>query len=229
VYLQNRFIIMIRLPFRVLMLLSGLLFLSFGVALSVKANLGISPVSCIPYVFSLSTPLTLGMTTILFNLLLIFLQVVLLRRAYEPVQLLQLPVVFLFGFFIDFAMLAVSGLVLTSYLARLIVCLASCLLMGFGVFLEVKANVTYLPGEGIALAVAKTVKIEFGKAKIGADSSMVLVGAVSSLLLAGNLEGIREGTFISALLIGFTARHLMNRFSAAAKPADKATEIPWGG
>lgn len=214
---------------RIVILTTGLLALAFGVALSVQANLGISPVSCIPYVFSLNTPLTLGMTTIVFNLLLIFLQIVLLGRSYQPVQLLQLPVVIIFGFFIDLAILAVSGLVLASYLIRLLVCLASCLVMGVGVFLEVKANVTYLPGEGIALAVAKTCKVEFGKAKIGADSSMVLIGAVSSLLLAGNLEGIREGTFISALLIGFTARHLTNRFPAAAKPADDVAEVPLGG
>jgi uncharacterized membrane protein YczE len=207
------------------MLTAGLLTLALGIALSVKANLGISPVSCIPYVFSLSTPLTLGMATILFNLLLILLQIGLLRRAYQPVQLLQLPVVILFGFFIDFALLAVSGLTLNSYLVRLSVCLVSCLVMGFGVFLEIKANVTFLPGEGVALAVAKTLKIDFGRAKIGADSSMVLAGLVSSLILMGNIYGIREGTFISALLIGYTARHLTNRFPAPVIPAEEEAAV----
>ncbi len=216
---------MIKLPYRLVILITGLLTLSFGVALSVKANLGISPVSCIPYVFSLSTPLTLGILTTLFNLLLILLQVALLRKAFDPIQLLQLPVVMVFGFFIDFALWAVSGLVLTSYLLRFIVCIFSCLLMGFGVFLEVKANVTYLPGEGIALAVAKTLKVEFGKAKIGSDSAMVLIGGVSSLLLTGNLYGIREGTVISAFLIGFTARYLTNRFPVTAAPVDVKTAV----
>ena len=219
---------MTRLPGRIALLTAGLLTLALGIALSVKANLGISPVSCIPYVFSLSTPLTLGMATILFNILLILFQVGLLRRAYQPIQLLQLPMVIIFGFFIDFALLAVSSLVLHSYLVRFAVCLLSCLVMGFGVFLEIKANGTFLPGEGVALAVAKTLKIDFGRAKIGADSSMVMAGLVSSLLLMGNIYGIREGTFISALLIGYTARRLTNLFPAPVRPADEEAAVSPG-
>jgi uncharacterized membrane protein YczE len=63
-----------------------------------------------------------------------------------------------------------------------------------------------LPGEGLALAIADTFNIEFGKAKIGTDTSLVLIGIVSSFVIMSSVEGIREGTIIAALLVGFTVR-----------------------
>ena len=52
---------------RHLTLLVGLLIMSFGVAFSIKAGLGTSPVSSVPYVLSLIVPMTVGETTILIN------------------------------------------------------------------------------------------------------------------------------------------------------------------
>ncbi len=149
----------------------------------------------------------MGQITIVFNVLLILLQIILLRKKYKPVQLIQLPVVVIFGFFTDFTLYLVSGLQIPeSYPVRLLVCLLSCALLAFGVFLEVKASVTYLAGEGVALALVETFKIEFGKAKIATDSSMVLIGAVCSFLFFHRLKGAREGTIIAALLVGFLVK-----------------------
>lgn len=180
--------------------------MALGVALSVKACLGVSPISCIPYVFSLRFPLSLGTTTILFNILLILLQVLLLRKQYQLFQLIQLPVVFVFGFFIDFTMHLISWLEPAHYLVQAFVCLLGCVVLAFGVFLEVKAKLTYLPGEGLAMAITKTFKVEFGKSKIGVDSSFVLFGLVSSFLFLHRLDGIREGTVAAALLVGYIVR-----------------------
>ncbi len=82
--------------------ITGLFIMSIGVALSVKANLGVSPISCIPYVFSLRLPLTMGVLVIILNIMLIALQIILLKSRYKIFQLIQLPAVFVFGFFIDF-------------------------------------------------------------------------------------------------------------------------------
>ena len=105
----------------------------------------------------------------------------------------------------------ISDLTVEAYLIRLAICVLSCLVIGTGVFIEVKAKVTYLPGEGLALAIVETFNVEFGKAKIGVDCSMVAIGIISSFVLLGKLEGIREGTVIAALLIGFTAKTLVKK------------------
>jgi len=190
----------------------GLFIMAIGVALSVKANLGVSPISCIPYIFSIKYPLSLGTTTVIMNILLILLQIIILRKKYKLFQLIQLPVVCLFGLFIDIAMFIFSPLSATSYPVQAVLCILGCIVLAFGVFLEVKAKLTFLPGEGVALAVTEIFNIEFGKTKIGTDSSMVVIGIISSLLLLGSLEGIREGTVAAAFLVGYIVRFYVNRF-----------------
>ncbi|WP_297099701.1 cytidylate kinase family protein [uncultured Draconibacterium sp.] len=184
----------------------GLFVMAFGVALSVKADLGVSPISCIPYVYSIKMPYTLGQLTIVFNIFIMLLQMVVLRKNYRLFQLVQLPVVFAFGLFIDLAMNMLSFLTATNYVLKAFWCLLSCVILAFGVFLEVKAKITYLPGEGLAMAIADTFKKEFGKAKIGVDSAMVVLGIISSFVFLHQLLGIREGTVVAAILVGFIAK-----------------------
>ena len=53
---------------RCFVLIVALFIMSLGIALSAKANLGVSPISCTPYVLSLALPLTMGTVTILMHL-----------------------------------------------------------------------------------------------------------------------------------------------------------------
>lgn len=186
----------------------GLFIMSLGVTFSVKANLGVSPVSCVPYIYSLKYPLTLGQSTIIMNIILILLQIVLLRKNYQLFQLIQLPVVFLFGYFIDLTMKLFSWMTPNTYIVQALICILGCIVLALGVFFEVKAKFTYLPGEGFVMAVNKTFNIEFGKAKIGTDSAMVIIGIISSIILLSTLKGIREGTIIAAFLVGYIVRFI---------------------
>jgi len=197
---------------RCIALVIGLFIMAIGVALSIKANLGTSPVSCVPYVYSLGFPMTVGLLSIIVNVLMILLQIILLRKEYQLMQLIQLPVALIFGFFIDFAMFLLSDLQTSNYIYQWVLCLLSCVIIAFGVFLEVKANVTYLAGEGLSIAISKAFHTEFGKAKVGVDASLVIIGVVSSFILLHKLEGIREGTIAAALLVGTIARFYNKNF-----------------
>lgn len=197
--------------------ITGLFIMATGVTLSVKANLGVSPISCIPYVYCLKYPLTLGETTVIMNIFLIICQIVLLRKNYQWFQLIQLPVVFLFGFFIDFTMHMLSWIEPTFYLWKFALCLLGCIVLALGVFFEVKAKLTYLPGEGLAMAVTQTFSIEFGKTKIGTDSSMVIIGIISSVILLNSLQGIREGTIIAAFFVGYIVKFFNSHLSFLEK------------
>ncbi|MDF7806579.1 cytidylate kinase family protein [Pontiellaceae bacterium B12219] len=198
---------------RISLLTVGLLIMAIGVDLSIKADLGTSPISCMPYVYSLQFPVSIGLFSIILNLLLIFLQILLLRKRYQWVQLIQIPVALLFGVFIDLCMPLMQGLEPSSYSMKAACCLLSCVVLAFGVFLEVKARVTYLAGEGLALAVTQVCSMEFGKAKVTIDSSLVILGIISSLLFFQRLEGIREGTILAALLVGLIARFFSSKLT----------------
>lgn len=191
---------------RYLVFLAGLFIASLGVSLITKANLGTSPISSIPYVLSLGFPFTLGEFTIVFSLLLIALQLLILRRNFKKEDLLQIPVSVLFGYFIDLAMLLLSWMQPQDYYLKMIFLLFGCALLGFGVYLEVLANVVMLPGESFVRAVSVTWNTDFGITKVVFDASMTAIAALLSLLMFQGLEGVREGTLISALLVGFIAR-----------------------
>ena len=123
----------------------GLYINSLGVALITKASLGTSPISSIPYVLSLNFPFTLGNFTIFFSLLLIFLQLLILRKNFKLEHVLQIPISILFGYFIDWSMILLGFVNPSFYLMKIIYLLIGCLILGFGVYTEVLANVAMLP------------------------------------------------------------------------------------
>ena len=53
----------------------GLIIMAFGVAFSIKATLGTSPISSLPYVTASISGLTVGTTTIIMNFAFVFLQI----------------------------------------------------------------------------------------------------------------------------------------------------------
>ena len=77
---------------RYIVFLFGLFISSFGVAFVTKASLGTSPISSIPYVLSLKITPTLGVFTIYFSLFLILLQIIILGKKFNKIDLLQIPV-----------------------------------------------------------------------------------------------------------------------------------------
>ena len=195
----------------------GLYINSLGVALITKASLGTSPISSIPYVLSLNFPFTLGNFTIFFSLFLIFLQLLILRKNFKLEHFLQIPISVLFGYFIDWSMILLGFVNPHLYLMKLIYLLIGCLILGFGVYTEVLANVAMLPGESFVRAIVMTWHTEFGVTKICFDVSMTVIAGVLSFVFAGKLDGVREGTIIAALLVGFIAR-LLGRFLSFVEP-----------
>ena len=183
----------------------GLFINALGISFITKADLGTSPISSIPYTLSLYFPLTLGQFTIAFSVLLILLQIAILRGRFEKIQLLQIPVSVIFGYFIDFTMELLFFVAPGNYPAKIVSLLIGCLILGFGVYTEVLANVVMLPGEGFVKAFCTAFHKEFGKIKVCFDATMSISAAVISLILFHHLEGVREGTIISALLIGTIA------------------------
>ena len=117
---------------RYVVFLIGLFVNSLGVALITKADLGTSPISSIPYVLSLNFPLTLGQFTVLFSLLLIVLQLVILRKNFRPEHILQIPVSFLFGYFIDLCMALLSFVQPQVYGMKVLYLLIGCVGPGRG-------------------------------------------------------------------------------------------------
>lgn len=197
---------------RYIMLCLGLLIMAFGVAFSIKAGLGTSPISSLPYALSQIVPfLTVGTATIAMHITLIALQILLLRRQYDPIQLMQLPVALIFGSLTDLSVWALGDLSYSSYPEQWGLCIIGILLVGLGVSFEVNAHAVTLAGEGMVLAVCKVFRTKFANTKVSFDVTLVVLSCVLSLGFLGHLAGVREGTVAAAILVGMTAKQF-NRF-----------------
>ncbi len=202
---------------RCLLLVAGLVIMAFGVAFSIQAGLGTSPISSLPYVLSLFAPLTVGTATIALHITLILLQILVLRRRYDPVQLLQLPVALVFGALTDFSVWVLQALTPTTYLMQWMFCVIGILLVGIGVSFEVTANVVTLAGEGMVLALCKAFPLKFANTKVGFDVTLVTLSSILSLLFLGHLAGVREGTVAAAIFVGLTAKQVNRPMQAFAR------------
>lgn len=191
---------------RYIFLLAGLFVNGLGVSFITKAGLGTSPITSIPYTLSLGFTPTVGMFTLVFNIFLIILQVILLRRNFQLQNLLQLPIIALFSFFIDLTMSLLGFMQPETYAMKIVSLIVGCLILGFGVFMEMVANVAMLPGEATVRAVSDVFSTDFGKTKIAFDSSMTVIAAILSFIMFRHLDGVREGTIVAAILVGFIAR-----------------------
>lgn len=192
-----------RLKVRVPMYFIGLFVMTLGIALSVKSDLGVSPVSSIPYTITCVWGLEMGKATILFHAALVLVQLLLLRRAFRPVQLLQVPVGIVFGYFTTFCNYLAAFLPSPDGLGiRILMMLASAALIAFGIFLYLPANLIPLAGEGCMQAVSDVTHVAFSKVKIGFDCMMVLTSAVTCLIVLHSLGSVGVGTIVAAVLVG---------------------------
>ena len=192
---------------RYVIFIIGLFINSMGVSLITKADLGTSPISAIPYVLSLNFRFSLGQFTIAFSLLLI------LGKNFKPEHALQIPVSIAFGYFIDLCMELLFFIQPQSYPQKVVYLLAGCVILGTGVYMEMLTDVVMLPGESFVRAVVQRWNTDFGITKIVFDVSMTLTAAVLAFGFAGALEGVREGTIVAALLVGFIARSIGKRLT----------------
>lgn len=93
---------------RIILFVGGLFVMSLGVGLSIKSGLGVTPISSIPYSLTLASGANIGITTIIFNAILVFLQIPILKKRFKSKRLLQLINTVMFGYFTDLSLWILS-------------------------------------------------------------------------------------------------------------------------
>lgn len=185
------------------------LFISaLGVAFTKHGELGVSPISSVANVMSIKLDFfSLGIWLIIWNCVLILGQILILRKKFKPIQLLQIPLSFLFGYFTDFGLWLVGFIPAESYIMRLVMVFIGIVILGFGVSLSISANVIMNSGEAFVKAISDTTNKNFGNVKIAFDVSCVVLALILSLLFFDfTIVGTREGTIISALCTGLVVK-----------------------
>ncbi len=197
------------------LLLVSLCVMTLGVAVCVRSMLGSSVISTLPYVFEtagkrqLGVPqLTIGQYTYVMNGVLVLGQILVLRRRFEPVQLFQLLVGFVFGSLIDVNMSLTSWLVPATLVEKIVSQVAGCTILGLGIAVEVRCGSVTMPGEGFPVAVSSVTGIEFSKVKIAVDVSLVVLAVVFSYVFFGAWQWyiVGIGTLFAMVYVGMVVR-----------------------
>lgn len=199
-----------------LLLLFSVFVMTLGVVLCVRSNLGSSVISSAPLAMTLAgeagmaPALSLGDYTNILNAILVVGQIIVLRRKFELVQLLQLVIGCVFGLLIDFNMFLTSSLVCDTLWTQILAQLGGCTVLGFGVAMEIRCGSITMPGEGMPVAISKATGIPFPKAKICVD--ITLVGCAVTLCFIyfhqwlWNVVGF--GTLFAMVYVGMVVKRL---------------------
>ena len=187
---------------RIIFLCLGLTIMAFGVAFSIKAALGTSPISSVPYVTSTISGLSVGTTTIIMNFMFALIQIAILRKKYDWFQLLQFPAAIVFGTMIDVAEYLLKPVEFSNYLEQWLLCVVGVFLVALGVSVEVMANLVTTAGEGIVLAICQVAPVKFSNMKVAFDVTLVCISITLSFIFLGHLDGVREGTIAAAVFVG---------------------------
>jgi uncharacterized membrane protein YczE len=189
----------------------GLFIMTIGISFSVKADLGVSPVSSIPYTITLITGLEMGKATIVFHIFLIILQIIILKKDFKPKNLLQIVAAIIFGYFTTFSNNLMSFIPKSdNIIIKSIFLPISIVFVAFGIFLYLPADIVPLAGEGVMQAVSYKTNIEFPKIKVTFDTVMVIISFISCLIIIHSAGSVGIGTVISAFLVGITIK-LINK------------------
>lgn len=194
--------------------LLGTAFNALGISLITKSYIGTSPLSSIPFVLSLGLPPSFGTLTFVLNMMFLFGQLLILKKDFPKIQLLQIPVTILFGLMIDIFMFMLQNVKPEYYIQSLLLLIMGCGVMAYGILISVRADLVTTPGNSLVQAISQCTGKKFGNIKIALDCSLSAIAVICSFILFGRFRGVREGTLISAILVG-SFINLLQRITSA--------------
>ena len=190
-------------PERIMIYFMGIIMVSLGIVLCKKCNMGISPLSSIPYVLEEIIPLTFGNLTTLFLFVNTGLQMLVLKEFFNVRLWMQAPLAFVFGWIIDFIsrMVNFDGTVLAYQITALIL---SVFFTALGMVCMISMDLIQNPPDGFVRLLSKKLDRELGTVKIRYDISCVSISILIGLIFLHKIRGFGVATIVSAIFVGKT-------------------------
>ena len=132
----------------------------------------------------------------------ILLQILILGRKFHPVNLLQILFSTIFGYFVDFSKMVLGDFAIPTYFGQLTMLAISIPLIALGIVLYMDAQLVPMPMEGLSSCLAEKFGVSFPNMKTIIDCLVVGIGLILCFVFLGGLDGLREGTIITAVVTG---------------------------
>ena len=203
---------------RLFVYLLGLLLLALGSTFSILAGIGVSPVTSLPYGLALITNVSVGVTTVIANIVFILIQAILLKQIEWKNFFLQLIISTIFGSFMDLAVWLTKGLPEANSIWLIIIYLiVSLIIVSMALLFYFTAKLPMMPYDALTHVIAEKWSIAFSKAKITSDMLNVVLTLVLCLLFIHSFGAIGIGTFIAAYAIGKIVGLFLHKFQPQLK------------
>lgn len=196
---------------RMLCYIAGLLIMSVGSNLFLKAALGVAPSCTIALALSEIFPShSYAVFNFLVNSFLLLCEIAVVKKV-EKKQAVQLALTFLYSLFIQWTASPLRFITADTMAARIVLSFAACAVLATGISFTVNSGFAVLPMEGFVSSVAEKTGKSFGTIRVYTELSITILSAVVSILFLGNFSVVGLGTVIAAVCTG-TITNLLSRF-----------------
>lgn len=197
----------------IFMYLLGLFVIAIGAALSVKADMGVSPVTTIPYAITYISGIDMGITTFLFHLLLVLFELIILKNKFKIKNMAQILVGVVFGLFTSLCNYLVFLIPFPDTLPiRILLLILSILAVAVGLFFYVPAEIMPMAVEGLMLVISEVWGFKFSNVKIVLDIAFSVISLAICMIVVQNMGSVGVGTILAAVTTGFILKILTKLF-----------------
>lgn len=183
--------------------LLGLCSLAFGIALSIKADLGTSPISSVAYCISVIWGQKLGVMNFIVYTCFVAAQFILRGKNSRLYDLLQLGVTVVFSWVMDRLVSVIPyDSTAHSIWGNLALMLVAVVFVGIGVSWSLNMRLVPNPGEGIVQTLSERTGWSQGLTKNIFDIGCACVTVVIGLVFGGRMIGVGIGTVAAMLGVG---------------------------
>lgn len=179
--------------------------------------------SSLPFSIERVSNISMGVASAIMFCIYVLIQMIILKKDFKKIQLLQVIFAIAFGQIIDF-LNALINVDINNFVIQLILCFISVVIVAIGITLTLKANIVPLAPDGLSNTISNKYGIEFGKVKMCFDCLVICLATLILIINGKNLSGIGIGTIISALMVGRTVQAI-NNFIAKKELSKEDVEL----
>jgi len=175
--------------------------MTFGIALSSKAGIGVAPVSTIAFAVSRLVPLTFGMCSSSFHGLCFLAQYVISRKL-TILTVLQIPAVYVFGLLIDFFS-SILRFPPPDLLYAIPLIIVSALLFSLGIRIIIGSGLVLPPPDSLVRLISEKAGWPMSRTKLLFDICVVTAAAAVTLVfLQDPFIAVGTGTILCVIITG---------------------------
>lgn len=201
---------------RYILVVLGFMIVGTGCAFTVKANVGIGAWDALAKSTSDIVGIEVGTAGMIFNCCCVLGQIIVLRKEFRPIQLLQIPLSVVLGAVINIVYYHLLVFPFDSFIGGIIIYTLATEVCAFGVSIVMLLDEVTFALEGFCMALTKILPFKFSSIRQSVDVITIIVICIITFIYHISLS-IGVGTIIGMLVFGPSLGIFMKVFKPILK------------